>query len=293
MAPEVRLPLWPSKYFEFEPFVRYHHVSQWHEEEDGDRDHHHRQAYEMGARVMTNLERVYTVNVWGAKRLKHRIWPTLSYRYRVPQDPDAFMPWYEPIDVEGKVNVVAFSLQNFLDARQENEKGAVRYRQWVTLDLVQAYDIDEARRDEKPGRDNEPFAPFFAEMIVRPYDEVDIRGSAQWDHYDEEVETADFSLELSVAREGGRRDIYSLDYLYENGGREFLNFWIDVYLANGLSVGGALRRNLRFSESISSSYWLEYREHCAGVRFTAHTGEDETSFLVTFQLRGLGDDRDW
>jgi len=93
----------------------------------------------------------------------------LSYNYRVPYGQGDESPWFEPVDVDGKKNSITFSLENFFDARLENKKGQVTYRQWATFNLSQEYDIDEKRRHEDPGRKREPFSPLSADFTLRPF----------------------------------------------------------------------------------------------------------------------------
>ncbi|RLB27895.1 MAG: hypothetical protein DRH11_18020, partial [Deltaproteobacteria bacterium] len=121
LSPELRFPFWLGKYVEFEPSVRYTLTAQWFDDTLDGRHSQSREAYEGGVRLSTNLERIYGLNLWGAKQLKHRVRPALRYRYRVHRDRDELAPWFEPMDGEGKANELIFSLENFFDARIERE----------------------------------------------------------------------------------------------------------------------------------------------------------------------------
>ncbi len=290
-SPELSFPLWLGRYLEFEPWVRYTFNPQSFGYSHGDFDSQNLNAFEVGSRVSTNLARVYDHGFWGAKRLKHKIRPTLGYSYRDLHDGDDESPWFEPVKEEGDANLITFSFENFLDARLEDQNGHVFYRQWAKLMLSQSYDIDEERNSDERGRDDEPFEPLYAEMILRPWPNLYFFGAAEWDHYDEEIIFADFSLNLSVARSGGRRDRLALNYQYdeEEDRRESINFWFDVNLAYGLSAGSSLERDLDIGENISNRYWLQYQRQCWGIRFAAEKADEETSVMLEFQLLGLGD----
>jgi len=291
LSPQLNFPLWLGPYIEFEPMVGYTINDQWFDDNRGDGTHHSRKAFETGARMSTNLERIYALDWRNAKKLKHRIWPVLSYNYRVPYGQGDESPWFEPVDVDGKKNSIMFSLENFFDARLENKKGQVTYRQWATFNLSQEYDIDEKRRHEDPGRKREPFSPLSADFTLRPFPALDFSGSARWDHYDHTMASGDLSLDLSVERSGDRTDTYSVDYQYQEYDQESLNFWVEVNLAYGFSVGSSLQRDLDLSENISNSYWLQYKSQCWGVKLVGEMEDNHTSIMLQFHLLGLGDFR--
>jgi LPS-assembly protein len=289
ITPKLTMPLWFGDYLEFEPLLRYTYDLQWFDGDTEGTDHQSKRVYEAGGRLITNLERTYDIGWRSAKRLKHQIRPILSYSYLVPQDKEDESPWFEPIDAEERTNRIALSIENFLDARLENQKGDVKYRQWATLTLSQGYDIDEARRDTKPGEDRKPFEPFIASMRVQPFAGIDFLGTAEWDHYDHEITSADVSLVLTINRSGGRKDYFKFDYQFDEADQESLNYWIDVNLIHGFSAGTSLRRDLDADENVSNSYWLGYESQCWGIKLVTEFEDDETEVTLLFNLLGLGD----
>lgn len=195
LSPELRAPIWLGSYLEFEPSIGAALNAQVYEEGESNWMQANESAYELGLRLMTNIARVFDLNWGNVKRVKHRIWPILSYRYRDRQGTNHGSPWFNPIEKEGSLNQVAFSLENFLDGRIEDGHGNVRYHQWGLFTLTQPYDLDKV---------NGPFAPFSATMTLRPLAYLDFVGSADWDHYKKEVQSADASMTLSYPRgEGG------------------------------------------------------------------------------------------
>jgi LPS-assembly protein len=289
VAPELSFPLWLGRYFEFEPSVKYAWTEQWFEDERRNNAQQSRRAYEMGVRLGSNLERVYELGWGGARRVKHRIWPELSYKYRDHQDMDTDSPWFEPVDDEGDVNALQLSVENFLDARLENRQGAVRYRQWMRFKVEQAYDIDEARREVNAGAESEPFLPLSASLTLTPHREIDLRGSARWDHYESDIVSASLSGRMAVGRSGGRKDTFEFDYTYQDDRQRSLNLYMDVNLVHGFSVGGSLQRDLEVSQNISTSGWVDYRRQCWGVRVGAEREDEDTRFMLVFNLLGLGE----
>jgi len=263
LYPEMKIPLWLGRYVEFEPYAGYGLNAQWFKEETGEKDHQNLNSYDVGARMLSQLERVYDAD-WGeVKRLKHRMWPALSYQYRRNQDPEAESPWFDPLTVTGDLNRLVFTLDNYLDARLEDDKGQVRYRQWVNFQLAQGYSLDEARKDDTSGEEKAPFEPFTAALILKPTQNLDFYGVTKWDHYEHEL--TDTSL----------------------------NYWLRVNLVYGLAAGTSLRRNLDSKQTISNKYWLEYASQCWGVLAGVGKEEADTTFIVAFRLLGLGEYGDW
>jgi LPS-assembly protein len=304
LAPEVRFPFWLGPYIEFEPSLSYTLNTEWYENDRGAGDQDYIGAYDARVRIMTNVERTYAVNWWSARRLKHRIWPQLSYRYRSIHRDDDDRPWFEPTFAEGLIHRITFSLANLLDARLEDRRGDVTYRQWATLDLSQSYDISEKRGRGHRSRRGEPFRPLSAELIVRPFSNLDFRGGVRWDHYDLVVPDGNASLDLSVDRAGDRRDTYKIDYIYVSDDTEdlsdydwdiqtnlehSLNAAADVNIALGFYVGGSVESDLNEREIISNNYWVGYQSQCWGAKLLVGIEDDAMSVMVGVNLLGLGD----
>lgn len=287
LSPELTFPLWPLPYLELEPTVRYDMVAKYIDRDEMGTDLEDSQAYEAAVRMSTNLERVFPKGLWGAAALKHRFRPTLRYDYRVLRDQDVEGPWFEPIDVQGKVNRVTLALDNYVDARFTGEKGVPYYRQWAYFSLSQGYDIVEARLDQDPGRDKEPFEPLTATLTLRPGSNLGLYGTASWNHYAGRLDSADLSSALAFPRAGNRSDAFGLTYRYLRDESEALHFEAQLNLAYGFSAGGFLTKEFRVGEDIASGIWIDYESQCWGIRLGADTENEDTHVMLTIRLRGL------
>jgi len=286
-TPELTYPMWLGPYLEFEPSVSFTRDTQWIDNHHDDRQS--RDAYKFQTRLSTFMERIFDLEWRKIKRIKHKITPTLSYEYRIHKDEDRYQPWFEPIDAEGKINRVTFSIDNMLDAKKVDSKGSTTYSQLGTFSLSQGYDIDEAQRDEEPWKKKEPFEPLKGVMTFMPFPDLDIDAEAHWDHYDDDISFADLSLELEVDRSGGRKDSYEIDYVYQKDSNKSLSYSLNVNLLPRFSAGSTLKRDLDIDQNIENSYWVEYESQCWGVRMTAAKLDDVSSIMLTFRLLGLGD----
>jgi LPS-assembly protein len=284
LSPELRSPMWLGPYIEFEPAIKAALNAEQYEEDGSDWKQANESAYEVDLNFMTNIERVFDLKWGSVKKAKHRMWPILQYRYRDRQGGNGENPWFNPLQEEGSLNQLAFSLENFLDARIEDAKGNVEYRQWGLLTLTQPYDLDKANR---------PFAPLSATMTLNPLAYLNFLGSAAWDHYKKEIQSAEASMALSYPRGGGRRDTYSLNYERLVSGSETLSLAANLNLFYGFSVGGELARNVQSGEDISNRLWLAYDSQCWGVRVALDRGQDTNTYMVYFRLRGLAEIKGW
>ena len=288
ITPELSYPVWFGRYLAFEPSIAYSWDSQWLGDNPLGINQQSRDVYQAGAKLSTVLERVFEYNGKSIKRLKHKFSPSLVYEYRVPGDEDQFKPWFEPIQLEGKVNRVSLLLENFLDSRREDAKGNATYDQWGSLRLSQGYDINEATNDADPSHQKTPWDPLLGALSLRPFPEMDLQASAQWDWYADDVPSANISLLYSPARSGGRQDHYRVNYDYLKAGNRYLSFDIDVNLVYGYSIGGTLQRNLVLKETVSGSLWLDYQSQCWGIRASIEQLNGINSVYVTFRLLNLG-----
>ena len=290
-TPEISYPIWLGPYLEFEPSFSFTKDLQWLDQHNKNIDYQSRNAYQIQSRLSTILERTFDFDLRNVKKLKHKIVPSLIYRYRGHKDESDYRPWFEPIDVEGKVNQFTFSIDNLLDARKEDGKGGVTYTQWGTFSVRQDYDLDEARDGEIPWRGERPFGPLVGILTLTPFPGMDLDAEAHWDHYEDDISYTDLSLEFSIERSGGREDRFEVDYQNLEDGNRYLNYRFDVNLLYGLSAGTSLTRNMSLDKTIASSYWLEYRFQCWGVQLITEKLDDVSSIMVTFRLLGLGDVR--
>ena len=287
-SPEISYPMWFGRYLEFEPLISYTSNTQWVDGHPG-MNHQTRDTYRIQGRISTILERVYNFEWRDTKRLKHKFTPSLIYDFRGHEDGDRFQPWFEPIDAEADVNRISLNLENLLDSRKENDEGEVTYSQWGTFSLIQGYDISEARRDEEPGSERQPFEPLIGIWRFTPFPDLDFDAEVHWDHHESEISFTDLSLELYIERSGGRKDEYKIDYQDRKGENEDLSFHLHVNLFYGLALGTSLKRDLKVGHTIESRYWLEYQTQCWGVRVATESLAGIDSVMVSFRLLGFGE----
>ena len=181
LTPALSYPIWSIPYVGIEPSFKYFITYQWVDEYQNRQDKQSKDTYEVGLQLHTIMEKVFDVEYRHIKRLKHKFRPTLSYTFRPYQEQEAGKPWFEPIDTLTRSNVITLSLDNFLDARKEDETGRPTYSQSAQLSISQGYDLDEARDAGVAGEKRRPFTPLDAKLSFTPIRAVDLSAGGAWD----------------------------------------------------------------------------------------------------------------
>ena len=288
LSPSVSYPLWPIPYLELEPSIKYFVTYQWLEEYEGHKGKQEKDAYELGLRVSTILDRIFYLKEGNIKSIKHKFQPTLSYTLRPYQKKDDYRPWFEEVDTYSRLNSVSLSLDNYFDARRQDEKGRSTYSQSANFILTQGYDIDEATEENAPGEKREPFSPLNASLSLTPYPALNLTASATWNHYKEYISSGIVGLDLTVKRSGGRQDSYSIDYVYARDSTRNLNYELTMNLLYGFSVGAQARRDLNMKHDIENSYWIDYQSQCWGLRLIYEDLDEDKRAMLFFRLLGIG-----
>ncbi|MCD6305351.1 MAG: LPS-assembly protein LptD [Deltaproteobacteria bacterium] len=309
ISPQINLPFWMGPYVQFEPSFSYTYNGLRARDDQGKKNNQYQTSYEGSARLTTNAERVYDLHWLNAQKLRHKISPVLTYTYRGYHTNADRTPWFSPVgggryespwleaiyeeETEDRNrNRIAFALENFLDARFQDKKGRILYQQWGTFKLYQGYDFDPETRDGKA----RPFTPLMAELIVRPFSSLELRGNARWDHDENAFTRSILSGSLSVARSGGRTDTYEVDYQYfkdPGEGQTNISCRADINLTYGFSAGASFQRDIEAGQSISSAGWLGYQSQCWGLKLGASREDGDTNVMVLVRLAGLGDTGEW
>jgi LPS-assembly protein len=288
IAPSLSYPIWSIPYIALEPSVKYFLTHQWLEEYQSHKGQQTKETYELGLQLFTIMERVFDLELGSIKRLKHKFQPVLSYTYRPYPDKEAYTPWFEPVDLLGRANVISLSLDNYLDARREDERGSPSFSQSAVFSLTQGYDLDEAKRETMPGEKRKPFTPLRAALSLTPYPALNLSGGASWDHYNHYISSNNVSLDLLVKRGAGKKDRYEIDYGYSRNASKSLSFDVAINLLYGLSVGATGKRDLITKYDIENSYWIDYQSQCWGIGLLYENLEKDKRIMFTFRLLGLG-----
>jgi len=278
ISPFLSFPSRFGSYLEFEPSIGITRNMQWLSNNIYDIHSRSRNVYHFRARLSSVLERIFDLDGKQVKRLRHKIEPSFLYEYRIHEGEDGFMTWFDPIDQDGEINRIIFSLDNFVDVKKQDSKDNITYARWAAFSLAQGYDNDESSLE-----------PLTGLLNFMPLPGLDLDTELRWDHDKDKISFADFSLDYNMERSGGRQDTFEIDYVYLNEGNKGLSYYLNVHLPYGLSAGSSLQRDMDLGHDIEKSCWIEYLAQCWGARLTLERFDEESSIKLTFRLLGLGD----
>ncbi|RME37876.1 MAG: LPS-assembly protein LptD [Deltaproteobacteria bacterium] len=241
---------------------------------------------DFSTRLSTRLARVFPVG-WGRlERLRHSLQPELTYEY-IPNRDQSALPEFDSQDRIAPVNRIAYGLTQRLTGRLATGDGTPVYREYLYLRLSQEYDIRESHRGLlDPADERRPFSSLRAEMIARPSQrsrlDLDLR-------YDPDAGGRRFAtFEVDTELQDRRGDSLDVAYRYARDEREYLDASLGLDLFRPVFIDYRHRFDLRRSEELEKVLDLEYRSQCWSLFLTLRDRQDDRSFMVTFELAGLG-----
>jgi len=234
-----------------------------------------KQIYDAGATLGTKIFKVFDVDgLWGMDKIKHSIEPSISYLF-IPEVDQNGLPQFDNLDFIQKTNMATYSLTNHLLGRiGEGEKK--RVFEFLTLRLSQGYDIN---------KDKEPFTDVLVEGNLRTTDFLSFNASSTYNPYKRDITSFNSSLllrgnspwhisleeryikspeSLFIISEAGARVSRSLDF--------YGRIWYD-----------ATQKIVRETDLTG-----RYSSQCWSLNIVYIGRPEETQFLVTIDLKGIG-----
>lgn len=246
--------------------------------------------WDFSTHLSSRLDRVYSPDGKVVKKIRHSIEPELVYSYVSPENQE-HLPQFDALDDIGPENKIAFALTNRFVARLEPEEGETVYHEFLFLRLSEEFDIRESRRDRLNPQDRlKPFSDLRLEMIVRPtrrsYLDVDAR-------YDVNSDTDGFFNRFLVFNARGAVNDQSgnsllLDYRYSQDDLEYLSGQVDLSILKPVYLSYRHRYDLEEQTTLEQAVNLEYRAQCWSLYLTYRDRLEDTEYLVSFALTGLG-----
>jgi LPS-assembly protein len=289
LRPELSAVFQPGEYLEIRPAAGYRERFYWTSEEGP--GYEEEGIADFSTRISSRFSRVYLLDGENARKLRHSIEPELTYRY-VPHEDQTHLPQFDSLDTLVAENSVAYALVNRLVARQDGAGGEPYYHEYAYLRLSQSYDFREANRDTPLGEEDRPFSPLRTELIVRPnrfsYLDLDLR-------YDVNsgVDSADRLTSIS-ARAGVHDDAgnsLSLDYQHQDETLEALSYLggtVALAWLKPVYLNYQHRQDLDAGKVLEQVLNVEYRAQCWSVFLTLRDRLEDTEYLISFALTGLG-----
>ncbi len=300
LYPRIYLPLRVFEAISFEPSagIRWTGWQTYDEDpeltEDMD-DTFSRNLYDLKLDLSTELLRIFNAGPVQDDRIKHSVIPQIVYEYTPEVDQDD-LPDFDDVDRIDSENQITYSLTNLFTLRRTpalvNPSTEPRYISFLRFKLEQSFDINEYNEDEtETGDENQPFSPILAELDLTPGRYVKLDSDARYSVYGGEI----VSLNAALTLWNDRKDLLKVDYRFTrpdedepDDGVESIRISALVHLGARWQISGAHERNIFTNEDIETLLGVGYRSQCWGVDFEYGIEDDNQSYLVKFNLLGLG-----
>ncbi|TYO95690.1 LPS-assembly protein [Geothermobacter ehrlichii] len=270
--------------FEIQPTIGYTERLYW-TSNDGP-GYEEKGLFDFSTRVSTRISRVYQPVDMRVERLRHSIEPDIRYEF-VPNRDQSQLPEFDVRDRIDARNRISYGLVNRFVGRWSGEDGSPVYHEFLYLRLSQEYDIRESRRSLlDPTDEKRPFSSLRTEMILRPNAgtllDLDFR-------YDPDAGRQRFSTFNLLGRyRDGRGNGIKAEYRYARNQVEYVDATLEFDLFRPVYLDYRHRYDLRDDEELEKALDLEYRSQCWSLFLTLRDREGDRSFMVTFELAGLG-----
>ncbi len=280
IAPMLTLPLKFDKYFTVESSVAARERIWFIDKTvEGDNKQENRETFEYSIGAFSELYKVYTANSSDENQTIHTIRPQIDYTY-VPDSGEDDFPYFDPSDRAGKVNELAFSLENGLRI-WEKSPGALNIagRKTLRFKLSQSVDLEDDKNESNR------FKPLEIELGAAPAEGVVVSGDAGWSH-----DKGEFAFgNVLFGFKSARGDNYLLEYRYSDNLNEYLTAAASLKLGRRITVKGGYECNIAKDREIRNMLGFDYVSGCWSIGL-AHTREDDDhKYEFVISLTGLGE----
>ncbi len=324
ISPKLSLPLKPLRFIQFTPYITFKETAWRVRPENEDKERGHRETYEYGGILSTELYRVFHMDSEKVPKLKHSIQPSIEYLgvpdFKQENLPSAF------VGRVPQMKLITYSLTNYLTGKVYESENEYFYYEFVRFNLSQSYDLLEARRKLNSSTDvRRPFKDIVADLEVHflpvspklnvpsvsenisrisiqreeeiiPHNSLFLDFQAEYDVYNEGFRS--YRIAMNVTDEwGDHLNIgYSVnrDTVNRRNTFEQLDVYLKIKLLESLDIFGEYKMDTLNKRYIFYTYGIDLHGQCWSIRLIQRrepgiAGEptvQETNIMFT--LYGLG-----
>ncbi len=239
---------------------------------------------EAGASISTTLARVYEVDGESLQKLRHEIVPEISFYYSPHQDQSS-LPLYDYNDRLLHQNIAYFGITSHLGGKFRQGE-SYEYRDISRISLMQGYSIDGNRRDLLTAVDvQKPWS----DLILTSETWLDRNSKLAFDSRFNLYEKRFSSVAPGIELDNGIGSTASLYYRMSRDFVEYLEARVSTKAITPWTFGYTARYSFDRSAFLESVYSAEYRHQCWSVNMAFRDRHGSPSFLVNFNLAGLGE----
>ena len=251
------------------------------EDDTTDGSYHGRGLYDIRTDLTTTFSKIYKPKSQGPKVLRHTIRPKITHTY-IPDYKQSRLPSYDSIDRIEPANTVRYSLNSILTGKFDDSSK----HEYAYLNIGQTYDIREDNgKSKRIAGDERPFSDLDGELILRPIKGMKIRGKGFYDPYEKWFENSDVQFVMT----NERKDNLSVSYRQIRGTTRYMEASALLNLTPSTYLKYYDRYNYIDNDILERSLTFGYNHQCWGVEMALRRGIEDTMFLLTFTMKGLGE----
>ena len=308
--PRYYLPFRVAKYATFEPSVGLRETSYRLDKSSFDEqpDTHrwsHRELFDTGTELFTEIERVFNLEDRLFEKIKHRIRPQITHEF-ITHTNQGDLPRFDTIDRIDETNQITYALINTLtsksktlvakrsgsqlpDERDGESQTAVHYRynDFFRLEVAHGYDFERSSRS---------FLPIAGRLDLTPRQYVRIHADAQYSVYEKEF----LSHNIQGTLNDSRGDELHMNYRYQQSTEETeetetqkniqsISGKIKVQLTDYLSINAENSYNFETDQRLQTAGGFTYKEQCWALDFQYTNKPNDWEVGIKIALTGLGE----
>lgn len=240
--------------------------------------------FDGGASVSTSLAKVYGVARGDLRAVRHTLVPELGYQFVEEQNQDR-LPFFDFDDRVVGQQMVTWSLSNFVTGKYVAPAGPPLYRDLLYLRLSQGYQVSGGRRDLLTLVDEgRRFTDIRIEARYTPVKMMSLTTDSRYNPYMTRFSTASLGFDLN----DGGGNLAALNYRFARDKVEYLDGKAALALVKPFIFHYNCRYSFDRGEFLESLYSVEYKQQCWSVVLSYRDRLDDTGFVVSFNLAGLG-----
>lgn len=324
IIPKLSIPIDALRVIKFTPYITFDETAWRVKSENKEEEQGHRETYQYGGTLSTDLYRVFNTDSKTVQKLKHSIQPSIGY-LGVPDFDQEDLP-SSFVSAVQQQKLITYSLTNYMIGKVYESEKEYFYHEYIRFVLSQSYDLIEETRELSSSTDERrPFqdivadleiqffpvsprlnVPMFSESVSRisaeenvkiiPHNSLHLDIDASYNVYDQDFSS--YGITMNAMDNWG--DQLSIGYRVQRDPQLGLNTFeqLDGYLKKkvfeSLDLFGEYKMDILSKRFIFYTFGIDLHSQCWSIRITHRTepgieGEPEvleTKIMLT--LFGLG-----
>ncbi len=286
LRPEISAAFHPGEILTVRPALGYRERLYWSDDEGG---FERKGMFDFSTHLSSRFGRSFDVDGRRVSGIAHTLQPEALYVY-VPHRDQQDLPQFDAFDAIEPLHRIEYALVNRFTARLGAPGDAARYHEFLYLRLSQSYDFRRSAPDLLlPTEERNAFSDIRAELLARPnqWSQVELETRFDVDSRDDFLDRFFlFNLAGRVWDPSGNG--LSLSYRYQEDLVSYLGAGVDLAVLRPFYINYQHRHDLNAGRTLEQVLNLEYRAQCWSLFFTLRDRPEDTEYLISFALTGLG-----